>query len=297
MLHTAVLLLAFNRPAHTQKVLEVLHHVQPTRLYLAADGARPTHPTDELNCAAVKQVLSNIPWQCEVKTLYHTQNLGCKTAVTQALNWFFTHEPHGIVLEDDCMPHPSFFGFCEELLHHHQHNPQITHIAGYNPLKSTEPPQSYFYTNIPLVWGWATWRRAWAQFTPITPETLAQTPINFGWLPTMAAEYLKQKFWQTAHKKNNSWAYSWTFTQLKNGGLCIVPKKNLVQNIGFDETATHTQNKNRTHTQNPAQRLETPIIHPLKAEINQKLAMEIFYKSQKTKLRLIIWNIKRQLFK
>jgi hypothetical protein len=218
--------------------------------------------------------------------------LGCKTAVTQALDWFFSHETQGIILEDDCVPHPSFFGFCTELLQKYADYTHISHIAGYRPTNNLPTNDSYHFVNIPLVWGWATWRRAWQQFKPLTPTLLHQhTPLPHSFLGYMADDYLHQKFDDTAQKRNDSWAYSWTFTQLKHQNLCIIPSKNLIQNIGFDTHATHTQATHTPHATNAAQGIDTPLIHPKNIELNHTQAVYTFYGSQKTPLRLVLWYI------
>ena len=115
-LRTAVLLVLFNRPAATRTVFEAIRGAQPPRLYLAADGPRSGHPGDEANCFEARRVVSKVDWPCQVKTLFQEHNLGCGQGPAQAYEWFFTQEEEGIVLEDDCVPDPSFFLFCQELL-------------------------------------------------------------------------------------------------------------------------------------------------------------------------------------
>ncbi|HEY5811446.1 MAG TPA: hypothetical protein VIT23_02185, partial [Terrimicrobiaceae bacterium] len=114
-LAASVLFLVFNRPEHTSRVFEAIRQVQPERLYVAADGPRPHLPEEAKKCEDVRKIVAGIDWPCEVKTLLRSENLGCKEAVSSAITWFFDHEPEGIILEDDCLPSPAFFWFCQEL--------------------------------------------------------------------------------------------------------------------------------------------------------------------------------------
>ena len=108
-LNTALLFLVFNRPSCTKKVFEVIKKVKPKKLYVACDGSRNTIESKLVN--EVREIIKNITWPCELKTLFRNNNLGCKLAVSNAIDWFFENEEKGIILEDDCLPHINFFIF------------------------------------------------------------------------------------------------------------------------------------------------------------------------------------------
>ena len=111
-LNTAVLFLVFSRLDTTKQVFESIRQAKPPRLYIAADGAREVKEGEAEKVKAVRDyITSNIDWECEVKTLFREQNFGCKMAVSGAIDWFFQNEEMGIILEDDCLPSQSFFGF------------------------------------------------------------------------------------------------------------------------------------------------------------------------------------------
>ena len=111
-LNTAVLFLVFNRLDTTKQVFEAIREAKPPRLYIAADGARETKAGEAEKVTAVRDfILKNIDWECDIKTLFREENLGCKYAVSGAIDWFFDNEEMGIILEDDCLPSQSFFGF------------------------------------------------------------------------------------------------------------------------------------------------------------------------------------------
>ena len=127
-----VLFLIFNRPETTIQVFSAIKKAQPNRLYIAADGPRSEYPDEENHCKIARTIATNVDWDCEVKTLFRDQNLGCRLAVSQAIDWFFEQEPEGIILEDDCLPDQSFFWFCNELLERYRDDTRIMHIGGTN---------------------------------------------------------------------------------------------------------------------------------------------------------------------
>ena len=161
-METAVLFLIFNRPENTDKVFKKIKNVKPKKLYIAADGPRENNINDKVNCLKAREVINKIDWNGEVKTLFRDKNLGCKLAVSSAIDWFFENEEMGIILEDDCLPDPSFFYFCQELLQKYKDDKRVMMISGFNYLlNSLEIRESYFFSNYYPIWGWATWRRAW----------------------------------------------------------------------------------------------------------------------------------------
>ena len=290
-----VLFLTFNRPQHTQAVLERLRLLRPERLYVHCDGPRPHRPEDADNVAAVRAIINRqVDWPCQVTTFYRDVNLGLRAGVFDAINWFFKQETEGIILEDDCVPDPSFFRFCREILETYRHDPQIMHIGGSNLAQhfTSQKPESYVFSRFSFVWGWATWRRAWEKMSLSLDglEAFAASEKYKQFVPnSMARVYMLDKFRATQQRKNNSWAYAWFYSILKNNGLCIVPKKNLVQNVGVGEqSATNTTSSNRA-ARLRAGELEWPLIHPTERSPEPRLELQFFYTSQKKRLRLLIW--------
>jgi len=290
-----VLFLTFNRPQHTRVVLERLRMLQPGRLYIHCDGPRSHYKDDEKNVAAVRAVIEKqIDWPCEIKTLYRITNTGLRDGVFDAINWFFKHEAEGIILEDDCVPDLSFFRFCQELLERYRDDAQIMHIGGSNLAEkwTANNKESYVFSRFSFVWGWATWRRAWEKMS-INLDGLEEFSHSEKFkqfvLNRLSRHYMLDKFQVTQQRKNNSWAYAWFYSILKNNGLCIVPHKNLVQNVGVGErsaTNTTTLNKNAMLRAN---QLDWPIVHPVQRSPNPELEQQFFYTSQKRRPRLLLW--------
>lgn len=288
-----VLLLAFNRPEKTIKVLEQIRQASPVRVYAHCDGPREHVPDERNKTVEVQRLIEAYLGPLGVKTLFRTTNMGLRRGVYEALNWFFEQEEYGIILEDDCIPDPSLFQFCEELLVRYRDDHQIMHIGCSNLTDDhTRSDSDYVFSKFSFVWGWASWRRAW-QAMSIDLDGLDLFERSGGLkrsLPgAMAQTYMYTKFQATQSGKNNSWAYAWFYSILKNNGLCIVPKKNLVQNVGVgeaDATNTTTLIKNSRKT---AQSMHFPILHPKERAVDPKQEIMFFYTSQKSRFRLYLW--------
>ena len=160
-----VLLIIFNRPDTTARVFEAIRAARPTELYIAADAPRENRSEDKRLCEEAKKITEKIDWPCEVHRLYQEKNLGCKRGPIASITWFFENVEAGIILEDDCVPHPSFFAFCSELLEKYADDKRIMHVSGNNfQFGKMRGDASYFFSEYTLSWGWATWRRAWQRF-------------------------------------------------------------------------------------------------------------------------------------
>ncbi len=273
---SAVLFLVFNRPDTTRIVFESIRKARPSRLYVAADGARTDRNGESENCAEVRKIATEVDWPCEIHTLFRNENMGCKKAVVEAITWFFKHESEGIILEDDCLPDPSFFTYCTELLERYRDEPRIMAIGG-NYLSFNEPkPEldkfSYLYTRHIEIWGWATWRRAWDLYDP---EVSAWGDLSADWLLEIGdnnkdfKEYWTKIFSSVYNNKVDTWDFQWVFTVWYNKGLSILPTRNLVTNIGFNSDATHTKLNDGFLDSLPLQKMEFPLIHPLRMEKNK----------------------------
>ena len=291
-----VLLLAFNRPEKTAKVLAQIRKAAPVRVYAHCDGPRNHLPDDRHKTEAVRRIILEQLTPFGVKTLFREENMGLRLGVYDALNWFFEQEEYGIILEDDCIPDPSLFPFCAELLLRYRDDPEIMHI-GCSNLAETHTKNiaaDYVFSRFPLVWGWASWRRAWKNMS-IDLDGLEDFERNGDirrFIPgEMARAYVSGKFRATKLGQMNSWAYAWFYSILKNNGLCVIPKVNLVQNVGVGEAdATNTTGYNK-NARKKAGSIHFPVTHPAEKSIDPGLEKLFFYASQKSRLRLPPWYL------
>ncbi|MGH8758049.1 MAG: glycosyltransferase family 2 protein [Burkholderiales bacterium] len=262
-----VLVLGFNRPDTTGRVLESLRPVRPGAIFFAVDGPRADRQGENEKVAAVRRLADTIDWDCDVRTLFREKNLGCKTAVSEAITWFFDNVEAGIILEDDCVAHPSFFPFAAELIERYRDDERVLMISGDNfQFGLRRSDDSYYFSRHTHIWGWATWRRAWRLYD----HRMSRWPDlrDQGWLLDMlkdgvAADYWARVFDDTVAERNSSWAYRWTFSAWVNGGLAVLPGVNLVSNIGFGGLATHNRNRGNRLAALPTEAMRFPLRHPL----------------------------------
>lgn len=287
MFDTPILFLIFKRPETTALVFEQIKKVQPKYLFVAADGPRINRPGEADLCKASRDiVVKGISWDCELKILFRDENIGCKKAVSGAINWFFDNVEQGIILEDDCLPDQSFFPYCEALLEKYKYDEHIISIGGTNlgyPLKNKD---SYAFSRFMNMWGWATWRRAaqlvdydmksWKKVSSrnwfIYKRTTNRFGVDISWI-----RFWKNCFDMTASGQIDTWDYQWIFSQFHLKKKSVFPSKNLIKNLGFGPHATHT-----TYADNPLGKLEVgelsfPLQHPLVIVHNENYE-EVFIK-------------------
>lgn len=287
-LQTPVLFLVFNRLDTTKQVFEVIRKAKPPRLYVASDGARSDREGESEKIQSVRDyIIKQIDWDCEVKTLFRDQNLGCRVAVSTAIDWFFDNEEQGIILEDDCLPDPSFFRFCEELLNYYRNDKRIMTISGDNfqfGRKRTE--YSYYFSRYPHCWGWASWRRTWQYYDSdmkLWQEIRHSKFLEYVFEDPSEAKYRNTIFQNTYEGKINSWAYQLAFACAIQNGLTILPNRNLVSNIGFGAEATHTSNSKNPLKNLLVKEISFPLKHPpfvIRHLDADKFTWENIYKSQ-----------------
>jgi hypothetical protein len=271
-LRVSVLFLVFNRPEVTATVFEAIRQAKPPRLYVAADGPREGRLGEAERVARVREIATAVDWPCEVKTLFRGKNLGCKNAVSSAITWFFEQEEQGIILEDDCMPQPDFFVFCETLLERYRNDARVSVITGDNFQDGQwRGEASYYFSRYNHVWGWASWRRAWNHYNgelTFWPEWKNSTDWTNKLPDRIESKYWAKIFDRMYAKQIDTWDYPWTASVWFSGGLTATPNVNLVSNIGFGPDSTHTSNPNDAN----ANRASAPLgqlIHP--AEIRRDI--------------------------
>ena len=247
-LNTPVVFIIFKRPDLTQIVFNAIREAQPKKLFVIADG--PRSPEEKFKCEQAREIIKQVDWDCQVQTNYSDINLGCRERVSSGITWVFEQVEEAIILEDDCLPHSSFFRYCQELLDYYREDKRIWCISGDNFQEGQwRGDGSYYLSNYNHCWGWATWRRAWKNYD----HDLAnwQAFRNGNYLKSILDGELEVKYWHNIFEKlytmgePNSWAYPWTFTCWQNSGLTVLPNVNLVSNIGFRSDGTHLTSESK----------------------------------------------------
>lgn len=296
-----ILLLIFNRPDETSVVFEKIRKIQPTKLFISGDGPRLGNSNDEAKIVETRNlVLNNIDWDCECLTNFSEQNLGCGRSVSNGISWFFENVPFGIILEDDCSPQIDFFNYAKELLIKYKNDLNIWHISGNSIVNQNvfkrRDTSSYYYSNFNHVWGWATWANRWNYYDFKLSNITETNFIKERFSLVKDIEFWENLFFKMKNSEIDTWDYQWTFAMWYNNGISIVPKINLIENIGFGENATHTLLAPNFSTTSFSL---SEIVHPSEIIINtkadnyvmRKIFVLSFVNRLKIKLSILIKNI------
>ncbi|UDY23613.1 hypothetical protein [Nocardioides sp. Kera G14] len=293
-LRTPVVLIAFRRPGVTRRNLDVLRQVRPERLFVVVDGPRPGRPEEAAQVEQVRALIdASVDWPCTVERRYVDRNLGLEANVELGLDWVFSQVDRAIVLEDDCIPDPTFFPFCEELLDRYADEKRVWQIAGdpHHVPAALYRGASYDFSTWASVWGWATWADRWhahrvefdrdhagaeerVDATPRTAPALRRTPV----VPapgSLVTEGAVRHFTHVAGETNGDlrgWDHHWWVTIMSRGGLSVMPAVTLVENDGYGDGATHTRSAKEP---TPAEPMPFPLRHPDRIELNRDIEREL----------------------
>ena len=267
-MRSPVALIIFNRPEVTGRVFAEVARARPPKLFVIADGPRPDKAGEFETCAATRAIIDRVDWDCEVFKNYSDVNLGCGHRPPTGLRWVFEHVDEAVILEDDCLPHPTFFRFCDELLERYRDDQRIMHISG-DSFHSDVGRESFSYSFscYSLTWGWATWRRAFSFYDremKMWPD-LRNTSWPLDNLDDPRAVLHWNRIFEKAYvegPKANYWAYQWLFAIWAQRGLSILPNSNLISNIGYGGDATHTKRTGDLRANLPTQAVDFPLKHP-----------------------------------
>jgi len=267
---TPIILIIYHRQKLVKNLIDSLRKIKPSKIYVVADG--PKNKKDLKLCLATRKHINSIDWPCKIYKKYSKTNKGLRNNVVSGLNWAFKKENKAIILEDDLVIDPSFFKFCEKLLIKYAKNKRIISIAGNNFQFGKNPiKESYYFSRYVHSWGWATWKRAWKLFDDEMsdwPKLRKNNWLNKVFQSRVAGLFWKKIFDMTFNNEVDSWAYRWTYTSFLHNKLTIIPKNNLVSNVGYGKNATHTKQKGR-NLDMPLRNIDFPLIHPSKVKINK----------------------------
>ncbi len=266
-LTTPVAFIIFNRPETTIAVFEQIRAAKPKKLLIIADGVRSHRPEEPERIRAARAIIENgVDWDCEVLTNYAPENMGCRGRVASGLQWVFQNVEEAIILEDDCVPHSTFFRYCQEMLEYYRHDNRIGVISGANfRCKREEDRHSYFFSRYHPITGWATWKRVW-QYYDLEMKNFPHVRNN-GLLAEMLGDKNAVTYWtkifQSAYEgKETTWDYQLTFAVWTQNMLSVIPNYNQITNIGFGGEATHIADAEHPTANVPTEAMSFPITHP-----------------------------------
>jgi hypothetical protein len=266
-LQTAVMFLFWRRPEETARVFERIRDARPPKLFLIADGPRPGVDGDEAECEATRAAVKNVDWPCEVTRDFSSANLGMQRRTISGIDLTLEAVDRAIILEDDCLPHPTFFRWCEEMLERYEDDERVMHVSGSQLLpESPDNGASYYFSRYVHVWGWATWRRAWRLYDDDLSGWHGKSEEERdAQLKRMYGEESERRYWRYVWNNSeqiDTWDSLWSY-QVQSRGLCAAnPNRNLITNIGFGEEATYAIEDPFGIAARPLEGLRFPLTHP-----------------------------------
>lgn len=266
-MRTPVALFIYKRPQTTYKVFEAIREAQPQVLYVIANAPNPNYPDEQEKSKATRRIINTVDWKCEVVKKYADTYSHCSKQLIGGFNWLFSNVEEAIILEDDCVPHPTFFPFCEELLAKYRYDNRITSISGTNYLlRRIKPHYSYYFSIFNHCWGWASWKRAWQSFDINMSlwQEISTSKVLENILPDKNSVSYWTKILQTVDNSPEgiNWDCQWTFACWMQSGLGIIPKDNLVSNIGFGLDSTNCHSQKSPYYNMPRYAMAFPLQHP-----------------------------------
>ena len=261
-----VALFVFNRPDLTAELLEAVRAAKPPMLFVTADGPRPGNADDPELCETVRDIVRDVDWECEVHWNLHERNQGLAHTLSQGINWVFDHVDRAIILEDDCIPDPSFFPFCAEMLERYKDDSRVLQISGSNlqAPRAIFAGASYAFASHPFIWGWATWRRAWNLYDAdmTTWPQFRDNGMLDGLHVVGGRRAQLRRRWDLVYagERGVDWDPQWQYTVFSQHGLSIYPSTNLISNVGFRSDATQTTQIG-SMAEVPLETLTFPLVH------------------------------------
>ena len=304
-----VLIIFFARPDTLAKVFEKVKEARPSKLFLACDGAREGNDRDVSAIEECKKIVEDIDWECEVHKRYSEVNLGCGKGPSSAISWAFEHTDRLLILEDDCVPNDSLFPFMQEMLEKYKDDDRIGVVSGFNHFKEWDCGEySYCFTKTAATLGWGPWKRVWEKYDytlNAMDEPYCQRLLSSVFY-TERMRKARMGNWrhaakETRQKKVNYWDVQFGFLKYSQSYLCIVPKGNLIYNIGVGAGSTHTEETKQTSWKPgkvlfmPTVEMQFPLKHPSYVICDNEYDQKSFKVINPTKFTKAIRKIRRKL--
>ena len=238
MVEVPVLYITFCRPDYARRSFDAIKKAQPRKLYFYSNKAREDRPDEVRRNEEVRSFVKEIDWECELKTWYRDEYVDIFTSIHGALDWIFNNEEQAIILEEDCVASLAFFNYCESLLPRYKDNSRVRLISGDNITPEYNPQgYDYFFTHMTQIYGWASWRNKWRNLVWSFSDwpQVRQEEFRKYYPHLLERLYFNLMFSKMYRERNDrlSWDFVTLFNMIKNNEVTIIPKYNLVDDIGL----------------------------------------------------------------
>lgn len=287
-LERTVVLFFFNRPKHLQRVFARVRQAKPKDLVLVSDGPRPDRPEEAIACDQCRAIVEHIDWPCQVTRCYAKENMGCRDRIASGIRETFERYETAIFLEDDCLPRLSFFAYCNELLNKYESDEEVAFISGTRFIHLPKPKnkEGYQFCDMPLVWGWASWRRAlvgydeaiadWEQHKDAIRAKIKQATDTLGQpMSDRIANGIITALNNCYAGTLNTWDHPLAYHFMKQNMKSLLPKQNMITNIGFGPLSTHS-GKISTQAALRSSDIALPLTHPATTDIDPLLNARVW---------------------
>lgn len=263
-IRSPIVLFIFLRDSNVLQTINVLRQVNARSIYLVGEGPRPDRKGERERVLNVRDaVLKAIDWDCSVKTNFVDEDIGAGNRIASGISWVFEYEERAIFLEDDVAPTIDFFRYCDELLEYYNDDKRIMAVCGSNLIQEYGIEESYLFSQLVFPWGWATWKRAWLNYDYKVSEWKRFKKSRYleKQFPDKTIYRIRAKTWDQAYSGiDYTWDYQFLFHIMINSGYTIIPKKNLICYLGFDDVSTNSTGRNKF--MNTPCELDLPLVHP-----------------------------------
>ena len=290
-----VVLFTFKRVDTLERIFPVLKSANVTKLYIFSDGGRNEEEKALVNKTR-EQILKMIDWDCEVIKEFADNNQGVFNQIGMGAKKVFEKEEKAIFLEDDNLPEPTFFRYCEEMLNKYQDDERILWICGTNyESESSYLDTDYVFTKHLLPCGWASWSKKFNKYY-LTSFSVLNDKANrkkikkayeSRWLyRQQIRSFRREKYCEDHHRRFISWDFHMALTIRLFGLYGIAPKYNQIRNIGIDQLSTHGGTSKKKP--NTAKFCEIPT-HPLPDELKgpEEVSINKEFEKRFTKIVLV----------
>lgn len=244
--YAPIVLFTYNRPWHTKQVLDALalnEEAKNSTLYVFCDGPKQNESDENLfKIKEVRELISSEKRFKEVIVKFQKGNKGLASSIIDGVSEIVKIHEKVIVLEDDIVTSCGFLKFMNDALIFYQDNERVMHVSGFMFPNKEQLPETFFF-NVPLCWGWGTWKRAWDHFEDDSLKLWKQLKSEklFNELDKFGEDYLSEQLAHNISGRIQTWFIKWHAAILLKNGYTLYPSKSLVDNIGFDNTGVHNE--------------------------------------------------------
>ena len=238
-----IILFVYNRPEHTEKVIDALKQNELPRdsdLFIFSDNYKNENSKDRVNL--VRNYLKTISGFKSINIVERDVNYGLKRNILEGVTDIIDQFGKAIVLEDDIQATPFFLDYMNDALDRYEAENEVMEISASHEQMDIEGLSESFFLKKGFCHGWATWKRAWDKYDKgLTPKEIIER-FDRNQRKAFNLNGANFEFGEVIDNyigKLDTWAVFWDAAIFMNDGLVLVPRDNVAENIGFDGTGEH----------------------------------------------------------